>query len=59
MRAALLPDDVAGPAVICVQAGEVNTGAFDPFPECCRSFRVSVAASSLVSAGDGRRPRAA
>jgi glutamate/tyrosine decarboxylase-like PLP-dependent enzyme len=33
MRAALLPDDVAGPAVICVQAGEVNTGAFDPFPE--------------------------
>ena len=26
---------------------------------CCRSFRVSVAASSLVSAGDGRRPRAA
>ena len=29
------------------------------FPYCCRSFRVSVAASSLVSAGDGRRPRAA
>ena len=30
MRADLLPD-VAGPAVICAQAGEVNTGAFDPF----------------------------
>jgi len=33
MRAELLPDDVTGPAVVCAQAGEVNTGAFDPFPE--------------------------
>jgi len=33
MRASRLPEDVTGPAVICVQAGEVNTGAFDPFPE--------------------------
>jgi glutamate/tyrosine decarboxylase-like PLP-dependent enzyme len=32
MRADCLPEDVTGPAVICVQAGEVNTGAFDPFP---------------------------
>lgn len=32
MRADLLPDDVTGPAVICAQAGEVNSGAFDPFP---------------------------
>ena len=32
MRADRLPDDVTGPAVICAQAGEVNTGAFDPFP---------------------------
>ncbi|HMC39480.1 MAG TPA: aminotransferase class V-fold PLP-dependent enzyme, partial [Acidimicrobiales bacterium] len=32
MRADLLPDDVDGPAVVCAQAGEVNTGAFDPFP---------------------------
>jgi glutamate/tyrosine decarboxylase-like PLP-dependent enzyme len=32
MRADCLPQDVTGPAVICVQAGEVNTGAFDPFP---------------------------
>jgi hypothetical protein len=31
----------------------------DAVAGCCRSFRVSVAASSLVSAGDGRRPRAA
>ena len=32
MRADLLPDEVRGPTVICAQAGEVNTGAFDPFP---------------------------
>jgi glutamate/tyrosine decarboxylase-like PLP-dependent enzyme len=33
MRAEYLPEDVTGPAVICAQAGEVNTGAFDPFPD--------------------------
>jgi glutamate/tyrosine decarboxylase-like PLP-dependent enzyme len=32
MRADRLPGNVTGPAVICAQAGEVNTGAFDPFP---------------------------
>ena len=32
LRAGALPADVTGPAVVCVQAGEVNTGAFDPFP---------------------------
>jgi glutamate/tyrosine decarboxylase-like PLP-dependent enzyme len=32
MRASQLPADVTAPAVICAQAGEVNTGAFDPFP---------------------------
>ena len=32
LRADCLPGDVTGPAVVCVQAGEVNTGAFDPFP---------------------------
>ncbi len=32
MRADLLPD-VPGPVIVCAQAGEVNTGAFDPFPE--------------------------
>ena len=30
MRADLLPD-LAGPVLLCAQAGEVNTGAFDPF----------------------------
>ena len=33
MRADRLPSDISGPAIICAQAGEVNTGAFDPFPE--------------------------
>ena len=32
MRADRLPSGVTGPALICAQAGEVNTGAFDPFP---------------------------
>lgn len=33
MRADCLPEEIAGPVVVCAQAGEVNTGAFDPFPE--------------------------
>jgi len=33
MRADRLPENVTGPAVICAQAGEVNTGAFDQFPK--------------------------
>jgi len=32
MRANLLPD-LDGPVLVCAQAGEVNTGAFDPFDE--------------------------
>ena len=32
MRAHLLPD-IDGPVLVCAQAGEVNTGAFDPFDE--------------------------
>jgi glutamate/tyrosine decarboxylase-like PLP-dependent enzyme len=32
MRADLLPD-LEGPVIVCAQAGEVNTGAFDPFDE--------------------------
>jgi glutamate/tyrosine decarboxylase-like PLP-dependent enzyme len=34
MRADLLPD-VHGPTVVCAQAGNVNTGAFDPAREIC------------------------
>jgi len=32
MRADRLPA-IAGPTIVCAQAGNVNTGAFDPFPE--------------------------
>ncbi len=32
MQAQLLPR-VEGPVIVCAQAGEVNTGAFDPFPQ--------------------------
>jgi len=32
MRPELLPR-VQGPMIVCAQAGEVNTGAFDPFPQ--------------------------
>lgn len=32
MRADLLPE-LDGPTLVCAQAGEVNTGAFDPFEE--------------------------
>jgi glutamate/tyrosine decarboxylase-like PLP-dependent enzyme len=33
MRPELLPHDLDGPVLVCAQAGEVNTGAFDPFDE--------------------------
>ena len=32
MRAECLPQ-LNGPSIVCVQAGNVNTGAFDPMPE--------------------------
>lgn len=34
MRADSIPS-LAGPTIVCVQAGNVNSGAFDPFPEIC------------------------
>jgi glutamate/tyrosine decarboxylase-like PLP-dependent enzyme len=33
MRAELLPKGLRAPVLVCAQAGEVNTGAFDPFVE--------------------------
>lgn len=33
MRAEALPASLSGPVIVCAQAGEVNTGAFDPFVE--------------------------
>jgi glutamate/tyrosine decarboxylase-like PLP-dependent enzyme len=38
MRADALPE-LAGPAIVCIQAGNVNTGAFDPAPEICALAR--------------------
>ena len=35
MRAEALPE-LTAPAILCVQAGNVNTGAFDPIAELCR-----------------------
>jgi glutamate/tyrosine decarboxylase-like PLP-dependent enzyme len=35
MLAAQLPA-IAGPTIICLQAGNVNTGSFDPIAEICR-----------------------
>ena len=35
MRPAEIPD-LNGPSIVCVQAGNVNTGAFDPAAEICR-----------------------
>jgi len=34
MRADAFPK-MTGPAIVCIQAGNVNTGAFDPAPELC------------------------
>jgi glutamate/tyrosine decarboxylase-like PLP-dependent enzyme len=35
MRPAALPP-MSGPAIVCVQAGNVNTGAFDPIHDVCQ-----------------------
>jgi glutamate/tyrosine decarboxylase-like PLP-dependent enzyme len=34
MRAGSLPQ-ISGPSIVCIQAGSVNTGAFDPATEIC------------------------
>jgi glutamate/tyrosine decarboxylase-like PLP-dependent enzyme len=44
MRPEAVPP-MSGPTVVCVQAGNVNTGAFDPFPEICERAQ---AAGALV-----------
>jgi len=38
MRAAELPR-IAGPTIVCVQAGNVNSGAFDPIAQVCERAR--------------------
>ena len=64
MRAELLPD-VDGPVLVCAQAGEVNTGAFDPFDEIAdwlaERARLAARRRRLRAVGarrpDPRRPR--
>jgi glutamate/tyrosine decarboxylase-like PLP-dependent enzyme len=38
MRADAMPP-LSGPTIVCAQAGNVNTGAFDPLPEICARAR--------------------
>lgn len=38
MRASQLPD-IHGPTIVCTQAGNVNTGAFDPIGEICAAVQ--------------------
>jgi glutamate/tyrosine decarboxylase-like PLP-dependent enzyme len=40
MRADKLPE-ISGPTIVCIQAGNVNTGAFDAAEEVCRTARAS------------------
>jgi glutamate/tyrosine decarboxylase-like PLP-dependent enzyme len=40
MLAGRLPD-ISGPTIVCMQAGNVNTGAFDPAREICRHAHAS------------------
>jgi glutamate/tyrosine decarboxylase-like PLP-dependent enzyme len=40
MRAEALPA-LSGPTIVCAQAGNVNTGAFDPFEEICARSRAA------------------
>jgi len=37
----LLSDPLSGPAIVCLQAGNVNTGAFDPAAEICARAHLS------------------
>lgn len=61
LRADRLPD-LAGPTVVCAQAGNVNTGAFDPMVEvCARAHRAGAwvhadaAFGAWAAASPGRR----
>jgi glutamate/tyrosine decarboxylase-like PLP-dependent enzyme len=40
MRAEALPR-IAGPTIVCLQAGNINTGAFDPFAAICGPARAA------------------
>ncbi|MBO0798771.1 MAG: VOC family protein, partial [Blastocatellia bacterium] len=52
MRADALPE-LSGPAIVCLQAGNVNSGAFDPAAEICAQVRQSAASSEIWIHVDG------
>ena len=41
MKASAFPADLKGPAIVCLQAGNVNTGAFDPIHEIAPRARAA------------------
>ena len=55
MRADALPP-LAGPTIVCLQAGNVNTGAFDPAREICcpRRARPARGSTSTARSASGR-----
>ena len=64
MRAAALAAALArgdGPTIVCAQAGNVNTGAFDPFEPIVAALPRArrVAATSTARSGSGPPPRPA
>ena len=50
---------VDGPTIVCAQAGNVNTGAFDPLPEIVDAVarRTAAGSTSTAPSGCGRRRR--
>ena len=46
-----------GPAIVCAQAGNVNTGAFDPFDDDRRRLRARTAPGCTSTARSGCGPR--
>ena len=59
MRMAALEEalrDVSGPAIVCAQAGEVNTGAFDPSARLPISARRPARGSTSTAPSDSGRP---
>jgi glutamate/tyrosine decarboxylase-like PLP-dependent enzyme len=41
MRVDALPSSLSSPAIVCVQAGNVNSGSFDPIEEVCSYARTN------------------
>jgi glutamate/tyrosine decarboxylase-like PLP-dependent enzyme len=55
MRADVFPR-LSGPTIVCLQAGNVNTGAFDPAPEIIPKAKAANAWAALHTLGDRAAP---